>query len=187
MGNLTRLIIINVPPLPVVEAIERLRKPLCRKFNDSWALSYPPHVTLRTGVLVPDTEMKHFLKEFRKLIDGQGSFMIRTGRIRLKSVTFERERKTFVYLPVIKDAELDELNRRLISYTPYRKSLKRKFEPHVTFFLGNRNSNPIEKIKRQIDQNEKVFNFLCAWRCDNVSLYIQKRTTWKPFHTFSFR
>lgn len=184
MKNLIRLIVIAVPPKPVADAITWFREPLCREYNDSWALSYPPHVTLRTGVLVPEREIGAFIHEFGETIDGQGSFMIQTDKVRVDTSVYEGQEKAFVYLPVIKDAGLFLLNRRLLTYTRYRKSPKQEFEPHVTLFLGNVPPEKIGDMKAQIANKATAFNFPWAWCCDNVSLYIKKNASWEPFHIF---
>jgi len=184
MKDLIRLIVITVPPKPVAEAITWFREPLCREYNDPWALSYPPHVTLRTGVLVPEKEMGRFIREFGKKIGGQASFMIQTDKVRVGATVYEGQEKAFVYLPVIKDAALVRLNRHLLTYTRYRKSPKQEFEPHVTLFLGNVCPERIVDLRTQIAKRASALNSPWAWRCDNVSLYSKKNGFWEPFHIY---
>jgi 2'-5' RNA ligase len=178
-----RLIIITVPPGNVAEHIQRLRKPICTTYQSPWALTYPPHVTLRTGVRVPEDRIAKFLKQFGALLDGRKPFPIRTEKTSWSTMEYEGKRKFFLYLPVIKDEPLVSLNRHLLTYKTYRKSDKMTFHPHVTLLWDNLTVDEQEEVKAYVAHDAR-FHMGFEWICDNVSLYVQKQNIWVPFHVY---
>jgi hypothetical protein len=62
--NGTRLIIITVPPPDVAAALHRARSEAARLTGSVAALAYPPHLTLRTGAVVPADGTHAFLEGF---------------------------------------------------------------------------------------------------------------------------
>jgi 2'-5' RNA ligase len=181
--NTIRLIIITVPPTDVAERIQATRVPVCQQYNALWSLNYPPHVTLRTGVRVPEERMDEFLDEFGVLLEGWSAFPIRTDGVSYSTMEYEGERKFFIYHPVIKDESLATFNRRLLSYTPYRKNEKTHFHPHVTLLWDTLEKQEQEEVIALAEQAEH-FEHSYEWTCDNVSLYVQDGSQWIPFHIY---
>lgn len=176
-----RLIIITVPPPPVAEAIQALREPLCRRWNATWALEYPPHVTLRTGVRVPCDEVDGFVAEFGALLDAVPPFAIRTDPPALGTMTYEGTSGLFLYLPVQRDDPLLELNRTLLTYTRYRKSLRTRFEPHVTLLWGAVPAAGEAWLRREVAAGAPPFDQTYRWLCSAVGLYVRAETAWVPY------
>jgi 2'-5' RNA ligase len=181
--NTIRLIIITVLPDEIADLVQRLRTPLCKKYQALWALTYPPHITLRTGVRVPEDRLEEFLSEFATLIDGNRAFTIRTDKTRHRMMEYEGQQKFFLHLPVLQDDPLMELNRHLLTYQQYRKSDKTSFHPHVTLLWDNLTTEEQEEVKAYVAQDTR-FQVGFEWTCDNVSLYGQKQHTWVPFHIY---
>lgn len=63
---ITRFIIITVPPQPIFRKLEKLIKECSLLGNTYEAVAYPPHITLRTGALVPNGDVKPFVEGFKK-------------------------------------------------------------------------------------------------------------------------
>ena len=181
-----RLIIITVPSDEVIEHIQRLRKPICSTYQASWALTYPPHVTLRTGVRVSEDRIAKFLKQFGALLDDWKPFPIHTEKTSWSTMEYEGERKFFLYLRVIKDEPLASLNRHLLTYKAYRKSDKTSFHPHVTLLWDNLTAEEQEEVKAYVARDAR-FQVSFEWMCDNVSLYVQEQDQWMPFHVYTLR
>ncbi len=127
----TRLVIITVPPQPVADEIAALQQRLCSVGGSRAALAWPPHVTLRTGALVPPSELGAFVQGLGRALGDWQSFVIRTDGLWMEDSP-RRDLGAFVGLRVKKDAALVDLNRRLLTYTPWRKSDRVSLEPHVT-------------------------------------------------------
>jgi 2'-5' RNA ligase len=181
--NIIRLIIITVLPDEIADLIQRLRAPICKKYQAQWALTYPPHVTLRTGVRVPEDRMEEFLTEFGRHINGSGSFTIRTDKVHHSTMEYEGECKFFLYFPVLQDDGLMQLNHHLLAYQKYRKSDKTSFHPHVTLLWDNLTADEQKEVQAYVDHDAR-FQVGFEWQCDNVSLYVQQQQQWVPFHIY---
>ncbi|MBN1850661.1 MAG: 2'-5' RNA ligase family protein [Deltaproteobacteria bacterium] len=181
--NMTRLIIITVPPKEIADRVQQLRTPICEKYQAPWALTYPPHITLRTGVIVPQDNMENYLSDFTNLIKDQKPFRIRTDKIKSTIMRNGDDWKFFIYLPVIQDHALIHLNRHLLSYCRYRKSNQISFYPHMTLLWDSLTVKEQEEVKATMNRDRR-FTECYEWMCDNVSLYIRKEDHWVPFHVF---
>lgn len=179
-----RFIIIAVPPPGTAAEIQALREPLCRKYGALWALSYPPHVTLRTGAVVPEEKAGEFCDRFAATLAGVGAFAMRAGPARHGRMSYEGEEHFFLYLPVMLDQPLAELNRRLLSYTAYRKSVCTEFKPHLTLLWGDLPKAEESTLAAKADAGTPPFGTAWAWRCATVSLYCKKDGSWVPYRDF---
>lgn len=179
-----RLIIIHVLPKPVVEHVQAIRTPICRRYRDSWALDYPPHITLRTGAEVPKSQVPEFVTTFEELLHGCKPFAIETLTARLDSMTYEGQTKSFLYLPVIKSAPLVQLNRHLLSCKEYRKSDRTAFDPHVTLFWGDLSRDEHQSLGCDLVNHPERFGESYRWQCDTVAFYRNNGRKWVPFHVF---
>jgi 2'-5' RNA ligase len=111
-------------------------------------------------------------------------FPIRTEKARLSTMTYEEERKAFLYFPVIKDEQLTALNQHLLGYTRFRKSRKRRFDPHVTLFWGKLGREDMREVRTLLSEGDNGLGQCPEWMCDNISLYVQKGQQWVPYHVY---
>ena len=74
-----RFVIITTPQSDVAARIDEARRTVCRIGASQASLAYPPHVTLRTGTLVPLLQLPEFIHEFGELIGRWEPFRIRTN------------------------------------------------------------------------------------------------------------
>jgi len=184
MNEPIRLIIITVPPPAVAAELETLRRALCDRYRAPWALAYPPHVTLRTGVLVPPEAMPAFLGTFGTLFEEIQPFPIRTEAARCGHVDLEGRRQPFVFLPVIQDDSLRRLHRTLLAYRPYCKSDKTHFEPHLTLLCDELTPEDWQALQAEVRDAPQRFGKTYTWPCDNVALFVQDGPRWVPFHVY---
>jgi 2'-5' RNA ligase len=184
MESTIRLIIINVLPDHLCRLVNKIRKPICKAYGDEWALTYPPHVTLRTGVMAPCNIIDEFKSEFGKMLETCRPFAVKTQKARLINMAYEGESKVFLHYPVIKNAPLVDLNLYLLHYTRFRKSLKRRFNPHVTLFWGKLHSEKVKELGAMVSQGSKGMGLCHEWTLDNISLYVKKGAFWEPYHVY---
>ena len=93
-----RFIIISTLPDNISNEINILREKLKEVTGACQALTYPPHITLRTGVIVPFSEIQTFIKEFGEIVKDVVPFEIENGRIKIYELHQQREIKEFDYL-----------------------------------------------------------------------------------------
>jgi 2'-5' RNA ligase len=58
------LIVISLPPEPMLQEFDALSQELSELTGAKVALTYPPHVTLRTGFLVPEEDLSVWKDSF---------------------------------------------------------------------------------------------------------------------------
>jgi 2'-5' RNA ligase len=179
-----RLIIITVPP-PAVQAELAGLRAICSGVSQSHAAAaYPPHVTLRTGVIVPKDELEFFLDEFGGLLGGVGPFEIRTGEILFRTIPRDHGVVPIVALEIEPSAALVSLNARLLQYQPYRASDRTAFWPHLTLAFQDLSPEGRLRLEQYLAAGEELRSRRFAWHCDNVALYRQHGRRWQPHHVF---
>lgn len=179
-----RLIIITVPPPAVQSELAGLRA-ICSGVSASHAAAaYPPHVTLRTGVIVPQAAMGTFLDEFGCLLDGVGPFAIATGGIVFRTSSRDEGVVPIVALEIEPSAELVSLNARLLRYRPYPASGRTGFWPHLTLAFQDLSTEGLRKLERHFAAREELRSRRFAWLCDNVSLYRLDGSRWRPHQVY---
>jgi 2'-5' RNA ligase len=179
-----RLIIITVPPPAVRTELAGLRR-ICSEVSSSHAAAaYPPHVTLRTGLIVPQAAMGTFLDEFGCLLEGVGPFEIATGDIVFRTISRDHGAVPIVALEIEPSAALVSLNARLLRYQPYRASGRTSFWPHLTLAFQDLSAEGRLRLEQYIAAGGELRARRFAWCCDNVSLYRQQGVRWQPHHVF---
>ena len=179
-----RLIIITVPPMAVQAELSLLRANCSGVSSSHAAEAYPPHVTLRTGVIVPQRGMSAFLSEFGLLLEDIEPFDIRTGDIVFRTIVRDSGDVPIVALEIEPSAALLSLNARLLEYEPYRASDRTRFWPHLTLAFQDLSPDGLRNLERYIAAREDLRSLRLAWTCDNVSLYRQRGRRWQPHHVY---
>jgi 2'-5' RNA ligase len=178
----TRFIIVSVLPDHAAEAVREIREPCCRLTGSREALAYPPHITLRTGVLVPPAEREKFIGEFEALTRGVQPFALRTNGILVGRLGGEYGDAPIACYKIAPNEYLVALNRRLNRYTPYRKSNRTAFHPHVSLAYGDLTENGLREIGKFLEGNPALRDREVTWICDHVSLYVKKDEQWVNYH-----
>lgn len=179
-----RLIIITVPPLAVQEELCLLRASCSGVSFSHAAAAYPPHVTLRTGVIVPQLGMRAFLDEFGLLLAEIKPFEIRTGEIVTRTMLRDAGEVPIVALEIEPNAALLSLNARLLEYETYRASDRTLFWPHLTLAFQDLSPDGLRNLERYLAAREDIRSRHFGWTCDNVSLYRQRGSHWQPHHVY---
>jgi 2'-5' RNA ligase len=179
-----RLIIITVPPPAVRVELAELRATCSGVAASHAAAAYPPHVTLRTGVVVPSARMGTFLDEFGRLLEGVRPFEIRTGDVVFRTIARDEGVVPIVALEIEPSPELVFLNAQLLQYEMYRASGRVYFWPHLTLAFQDLSPEGRLRLEHYLAAREELRSRRFAWRCDNVSLYRQQGRHWQPHHVY---
>ncbi len=174
-----RFIVITVPPEGIAEKIEEVRLRVSRIGASSAALAYPPHVTLRTGALVPVEDLPEFLEEFEEVAEGWDPFPIATDGF-IRTEYGDGVRKYLVGYRVRKDDDLSALNRRLLGCGAFRASDRLEFLPHLTLAFDDLDREGFLRVGRFMDEHRGELPSGFEWTCDNVALYRRDGGLWVP-------
>ena len=181
---MVRFIIITVPPDKVADRISTFRQKVCEMANSVQSLAYPPHVTLRTGAIVPEGNISSFIKEFEETLGNWKPFTIRTNGLLKNSYPDGNKIKYFIGYNVIKDIPLASLNEHLFSYRKYIKSNRQCFMPHLTLAFDDLNKENFYTVSSYLDEHPEETPQGFEWSCDNVSLYSLTGKSWQPYHIY---
>ena len=181
-----RFIIITVPQLEIVEKIDRFRRAIA-EVGDTWeALTYPPHITLRTGALVPSEQVEGYADRFVRHLAQIEPFPIETGPLEQSTYRSEGETRRFIGYEIVPSDPLVRLNRRLLEFRDWIKSEQREFWPHLTIAFHDLGEEGALRVKRWIEANSARVPAGFRWKCDNVALYMRGETGWEPFRIARF-
>lgn len=182
-----RFIIITVPPPEVAARIDSARRAVCKLADSHAALAYPPHVTLRTGVLVPGESVSRFIQDFKGVVGTWEPFPLSTEGFLTTSYPSDGALKWLVGYRVRKDEALVTLNRRLLSYEPYRASGRLDFQPHVTLAFDDLTKEGFSRACGYLTPRPADVPETFQWACDSVGLYSLEGDLWTPYVVFRQR
>jgi 2'-5' RNA ligase len=180
-GLSVRFIIITTPPHDVAAQIDAARQRVCGIGRSSAALAYPPHVTLRTGALVPAPMVSSFIEAFGAAVGRWDPFPVETEGLWRTSYRDGEREKYLVGYHIEKDPALLALNERLLRCSTWRASSRIHFEPHLTLAFDDLDLNGFERIEHWMNQNPEGLPRGFTWTCDNVGLFRLEGDIWTAY------
>jgi len=176
-----RFIVITTPPLEVQRQVDEVRRKVCLVGGCRSALTYPPHVTLRTGALVPVPLVSRFLDSFDAAVGRWTPFPIRTDGVWHTTYRDQDREKHLVAYRIAKDEPLSELNERLLRCTTWRASDRLHFEPHLTLAFDDLDGDGYRRVTDWLRANPGELPHAFHWTCDNVGLFWREGEQWMPY------
>jgi 2'-5' RNA ligase len=181
MNEPVRFIVITTPAPDVARRIDEARRLICAIGGCRSALAYPPHVTLRTGALVPMALVPSFIDAFAAVVGRWEPFPLRTdGFLRTSYRDRDRE-KYLVGYRIRKDPALAALNERLLRCTTWRASARVHFEPHLTLAFDDLDLDGYVRVAHWLEENPGALPDGFGWTCDNVGLYRREEDEWAAY------
>jgi 2'-5' RNA ligase len=181
MSEAVRFIVITTPPCDVVARIDEVRRRVNEIGGSRAALAYPPHVTLRTGALVPAPLVSKFLDSFDAVVGRWSPFAIRTDGVWQTSYRDRDQEKFLVGYRIVKDPPLAQLNERLLRCTTWRASDRLHFEPHLTLAFDDLDRDGFRRVADWLRENPAELPSGFEWTCDNVGLYRREGEEWAAY------
>jgi len=181
-----RFIIITVPPPAVANALEGPRRLAAERSGSHAALAYPPHVTLRTGAVVPALNISEFAAGIRAALGPWRPFTI-TAR-ELFHTPYEDgdgDLRHMVGWRVDANEPLCKLHRDLLSFGRFQLRPQPAFEPHLTLAFDDLEEAQAEELLAYARSRPDLFPPELTWTCDNVGLFRKCDGAWEPYIAFS--
>lgn len=188
--GLQRLVIVAIPGGAVHDELYGLMKTLSSLTGSRTAITYPPHMTLRTGVMVPEKETGTFIREFGRIIEKERAITsgVKTEGLRAFSYWEEENQKYIILYSVRKSQALADLNKRLLGYEMYKKSNKTVFQPHISLLYGDVDREAFETAKLFVGERPEIFDRGFSFDLDNISILSQESGgEWALFHKYELR
>jgi 2'-5' RNA ligase len=180
-----RFIIITVPPAELSARLEAPRRQAAALTGSACALAYPPHVTLRTGALVPLRSVREFAAGVRAALGPWRPFALRTeGVFHSPYENGDGGLKHMVGWRVVVDEPLLKLHRDLLSFERFRRRAQASFEPHLTLAFDDLQEDHALALLDHARSHPEVFPPELSWTCSNVGLYREWEERWEPYIEF---
>lgn len=177
-----RFIIITVPPPDTSMRLENARAAAASFSRSCAALAYPPHVTLRTGAVVPEQSIAAFAEGLQESLGAWRPFIIRMrGLFQASWQSGDGEELHMVAWRIERDAPLLDLHERLSAFTPFRRRAQPAFEPHLTLAFEDITATGARDLLRHAQGDPGTFPPDLAWPCNNIGLYRREGVRWEPF------
>jgi len=181
-----RLIIITVPPDDLCAEIDAFRREIAPIGDSYEALTYPPHITLRTGAIVPVEALEDYGERLERHLADRRPFPIATASLEQSSYTADGQIRHFVGYGIRRSEELLALNRRLLRFRDWIKSDRTDFHPHLTAAFHDLDGAGATRVDRWIKANPERVPAGFAWTCDNVGLWRRGNERWEPLRVIRF-
>lgn len=181
-----RFVIITLPPKVIRDRIDALRRPLNEKVGAQEALRYPPHLTLRTGLVCPDDRAAEVADAFLAHARTLNAVPVRTEGLFYTAYGEPGAERGMVGWTVGSTGPLLALHRGLLEFTAWAKGPQGAFRPHLTLAFDDLGADEVEYLRRTISAlDPPVPNF--SWTLDNVALYHEADSQWVEWDHTSLR
>jgi len=174
-----RFIIIAVPPPQVQAQIQAIRQPLNTLLGSKEALRYPPHVTLRTGIICPDALAADVARAFLLYAQAGKAVPVRSHAVFTTTWTDGSTQRALLGWKIVDDNPqagvegIQRLHQFLLGFKNWAKGLQQHYAPHLTLAFYDIDSVLAERGKATINSD---FSF--AWTIDEVALYHENPDGW---------
>jgi len=169
-----RFVIIHALAAGSAPGLEAARAAAREMTGSVQALRYPPHVTLRTGIVCPDDRADTVALEFLgHAARGRPARAWTTG---LRSEVYAPGHG-LVALGVASDGSLEALHRHLLEFTAWAKGPQTSFHPHLTIAFDDLDAAAAERLTAYLNEPERRpadFGFTV----DSVALYRETAERW---------
>jgi 2'-5' RNA ligase len=184
-GSPVRFVIITLPPPGIQGQIEAIRRPLNVKTGSAQALRYPPHITLRTGLVCPDDQAGVVADAF--LAHAAGFHAVEASTQGLFFTTYgpADAPRGMVGWSVVPSPDLVALHRGLFAFSPWQKGPQGAFQPHLTLAFDDLAPCGVEVIRQSLEASGPVPDF--AWTVDRVCLYHELPQGWVEWASVSLK
>lgn len=186
-----RFVMVTLVPQPLRPELELLMQEFGRMGECRTALAYPPHVTLRTGVVVPETEVEAFSRSFRDHLLDRPAFRVESSEFAHSSyetATDPAERKHFFGYLIRESRELLALHDHLEKFSLYRKpGPPREYWPHLSIAYNDVTDSRAKSLDKEIERRRSAGVAgvpglgPVSWICDNVTLLQKGADSWVEF------
>lgn len=173
-----RFIIISVPPEPLARDLRVLQTQIGVEAGVKEALRYPPHITLRTGMICPDEAAGEVVRAFRERASRLNPVELRSeGPVASGYRDASGVERGFLGYRMNLSPELLELHLGLLAYEPFRKGPQGAFEPHVSLCYHDLSPDLARILLKRHRQGIEAL--IPAWTIRAAELWEPDGDSWK--------
>jgi hypothetical protein len=174
-----RLIIISVPPEPLYQALHTLQVLLSSDSDSREALRYPPHLTLRTGLVCPDEASTAAILAISDYICRLSSVEVRSAGPEASSYQDAAGNEHgFLGYRMELSTELLALHNGLLAYKPWQKGPQGTFEPHLSLCYHDITAATASLLLER--HHHQIEAIAPSWEIRFVELWEPAGEFWRP-------
>lgn len=162
------------------EPIRKVQRKLSEMTGSQEALRYPPHITLRTGFLVPHSGAYGFLQRFIAYVNGIRSFPLSTEGYALKEYGSPDSPRYFIGMHVPLTPDLTALHEYLLGFGEFQKGPQGPYHLHISLAYHDLEKAWYERLANDRSPLEPEITERVTLELDNVCLYEFDGTAWIP-------
>jgi len=181
-----RFVVITLPPRTIRDRIETLRRPLNEQVGAREALRYPPHLTLRTGLVCPDERADEVAHAFFDHAQTLSAVPVRTEGLFFTTYGDPENLRGMVGWTVGATGPLLALHRGLLDFTEWAKGPQGSFRPHLTLAFDDLGSAEVELLRQRVEALQPPFPDF-SWTVDHVALYHEVPQGWIEWDRVALR
>jgi 2'-5' RNA ligase len=180
-----QFVVISVLPGDAAAKVEAARREATLLTGSRAALAWPPHVTLRTGAMVPSGRVSEFVDAMGRALGAWRPFALRTeGIVRETYPADDGSTHNLVAWQVPLDAPLADLHRRLLGCTLWQRRPQPPFHPHLTLAFDDLDDPGAARLLAAAGDRTNLYPARLAWTCDKVCLHRNVGGRWEEFHAW---
>jgi len=184
-----RFVIISVLPEPLKSDMAAINQDFYDRTGSKTALLYPPHITMRTGAVVPVAEVDKYISGFKSTVETFRENYDENKTLKISDpdwIDYSENgiNKHLILYFVERTPWIINLNKTLLQYKDHIKSNKTDFHPHISLAYDDLDDADFEKLKDHINQNSQMFRKNISFTLPDISLYYQDDDGyWKEYYT----
>lgn len=172
-----RFVVITLPPADLCDRIEAIRRPLNETVGGREALRYPPHITLRTGLVCPDDRAAEVAGAFLAHAAAFGPVPIQTEGVFFTAYGPPGDERGLVGWSIAATGGLLALHRKLLEFQEWQKGPQGLFRPHLTLAFHDIGPGHVETLRRELSAARVTLPDF-SWTADHVALYHERPEGW---------
>ncbi|MDC7218774.1 MAG: 2'-5' RNA ligase family protein [Spirochaetales bacterium] len=177
-----RLIIISLPPPELFLEIKKVQEKISFKTGAREAVLYPPHITLRTGALIPEGEIGRYIRGLEAHLANREPFQVKVKALEFFEYLHKDAPAFFTGFTLEKEGCLAAFHDYLWDYDLYAKSVRKNYEPHLSLaykdLLKEDFLNLRDNLKSELPE---ILNPPFFWVLDNLWLYHFTGEKWEAY------
>ncbi len=169
-----RFVIIHVLAPGSALGLEAARTQAHALTGSAQALRYPPHITLRTGIVCPDDRAETVALDFLAHASRGAPARAWTAGLRCEEYT---PGHGLIALEVRSDGSLEALHSHLLEFDAWAKGPQRSFHPHLTIAFDDLDRAQTQRLADYFaEPPHRLIDF--EFTVDSVALYRETPQRW---------
>lgn len=138
---------------------------------------------MRTGSLVPETEIDNYFNLFEKHIEDTRQIEVKTQGIKGGLYQDGESSKHYIYYSIELSSELQKLHDKLGSFELYKKRIQKNYHPHLTLAFDDLSAQSFEQVYYALESKfSEAPDYI--FPIDSIDFYVYTGEKWVEYRSF---